>query len=217
MYKEEILQLNILDKTFDVLQITNIDEVFDKLLESNKEKKENIDDLIPYWTELWPSAMALSEVVLLEKDRFTNKSVIEIGSGLGLPSIVASEFASNVLITDLLPDALIFAKKNALLNNKSNIDYNVLDWRDIKDEGPKYDIILASDIAYERRFFEGLADALKKLMHQNTVIYFSEPSRQFTIEFIDKLKKEFNVNQIDKPIVWRGVSTKVVVYTMTIL
>ena len=43
------------------------------------------DEPFPYWTRLWPSSIALSEFITDNRDYVRNKSVLEIGGGLGLP------------------------------------------------------------------------------------------------------------------------------------
>lgn len=213
MYKEEILELSISDKKYSFIQISNIDEVFDQLIDSDYGNDE-IDDLIPYWTELWPSAIGLSKFIIDHNDLITDKKVIEIGCGLGLPSIVAASYSSNILATDLLNDAIIFASKNAKINKlDSRINFKLLDWRN-PDAAQKYEIVLASDVAYEQRFFEDLPGALFHLMTDDGVAILSEPGRKFTEPFIDMLNKKFHVSNHKYLIEWRSVKNEIGIYVM---
>ena len=97
--------------TFDLLQIANIDEVFDALIALPDAHVDKADERIPYWTEIWPSALALSVFILNNKDRVKGKTVLELGAGMGLPSLVAASYTSAVVCSDYLTDALIFAKR----------------------------------------------------------------------------------------------------------
>ncbi|MFM2392139.1 MAG: hypothetical protein RLZZ546_116 [Bacteroidota bacterium] len=213
MYKEEILQLNISDKLYSFIQITNIDEVFDDLIKSDNGDEE-IEDFIPYWTELWPSAIGLSKFIIDYNQLFENKKIIEIGCGLGLPSIVSAAYSTDILATDLLKDAISFAFKNAKLNGLDlNIKFNILDWRS-NDSKQKYDVVLASDVAYEQRYFEDLPNALDRLMHEDGIAVLSEPGRKFTKPFIDILNTKFKIFSYSYPVDWRGVSHEIDIYLM---
>jgi predicted nicotinamide N-methyase len=49
-------------------------------------QKYSSDDRIPFWIDVWPSAIALAEFIL-ESDEFSNKKVLELGCGLGLTTV----------------------------------------------------------------------------------------------------------------------------------
>ena len=56
------------------------------------------DEFLPYWAELWPSALALARVVA--RRPLTGRRVIELGCGLGLPALAAALAGGRVLATD---------------------------------------------------------------------------------------------------------------------
>lgn len=213
MYKTEITELFIRDKSYYLKHITNIDEVFDQLIQSDNTDINKIDERIPYWTELWPSSLAMCQFILDHEERFKNKNIIEIGAGLAMPSIVASAFSNQVLVTDYLEDALKFARENCELNHVHQVDFQILDWRNILTS-QKYDIIIASDIAYERRFFDELPNAIASLMSDEGSCFISEPNRMMAIDFFEKeLPKFFKViNHGKYSIDQRGQEVKVNLY-----
>lgn len=47
-------------------------------------------DRDPYWCRLWPSAVALAQLVLQQPELVRGKRVCDIGSGLGLAGIAAA-------------------------------------------------------------------------------------------------------------------------------
>ncbi len=214
MYKEEILNLRIKDTNIDLLQITNVDEVIDAMLASNPTDEDYIDERIPYWTDLWPAAIGMSEFILENTSLFDQKKIIEIGCGLGLPSIVAAGIADEVTMTDYLDDAMVFAQRNAQLNKLENITFQKLDWRSIAAGHQKYDVILASDVAYEKRFFDDLPFALKAMMHYHSLAVLSEPGRAFASDFLDGLREHFAVIKFTKEVTWRGTKFKVGIYLL---
>src|ERR671939_1023973 len=73
------------------------------------------DQFLHYWADLWPSAVALADVVARRPP--TGKRVLELGCGIGLPGIVAARgAAADVLLADWSADAIAFAADNAACN-----------------------------------------------------------------------------------------------------
>ena len=70
------------------------------LTEEGFEKEE----FLPYWAELWASGVALAHDVARRALR--GARVVELGCGLGLPSIAAALAGGRVLATDWSPDAV---------------------------------------------------------------------------------------------------------------
>src|SRR5215217_6466938 len=69
------------------------------------------DEFMPYWAELWPSSRALARRVGTRALR--GARVLELGCGLGLPSIAAALAGGRVLATDWSPEAVAFTERNA--------------------------------------------------------------------------------------------------------
>lgn len=213
-YKIEEVILNLGNNTYTLFQVTNIDEVFDAMLSLPADNIIKHDERIPYWTEIWPSAIALSLFMVDHPDMIHHKTTLELGAGLGLPSLVASQFTDQLVCSDYLEDALVFAEKNAHRNGIHHIQYACLDWRNLANS-PKYDVILASDIAYEKRFFKDLPGAFRQLMHENSVVLLSEPGRHFTAAFIEELSDHFDIKSYPLPQTWRGTNFSTSVHVLT--
>ena len=58
----------------------------------------------PYWIDVWPCALRLA--AWLDGQELAGRRVLELGCGLGLPSLVAALRGAEVLATDVEPDAL---------------------------------------------------------------------------------------------------------------
>ncbi len=172
--------------SLQVTTVTNFDELYDALLQKGLQHEDVADERIPYWAELWPSAVALSYFLIENPTVFQHKKTIELGAGLGLPSMVASTLGAEVLCTDYISEAVAFAKKNAEQNHLQNIAFATLDWRSIYTS-TKYDVILASDVAYERKMFAPLLMVYKNLLAENGTIIMSEPNRYIAVPFFEEL------------------------------
>ena len=58
---------------------------------------------MPYWAELWPSGVGLAEAL---PDDLVGLTVVELGCGLGVPSLVAAARGARVTAVDWAADAI---------------------------------------------------------------------------------------------------------------
>ncbi len=49
--------------------------------------------------QLWNGALLLYDYILTNQSRFLNKTILELGAGIGLCSLIASRFASTIICT----------------------------------------------------------------------------------------------------------------------
>jgi len=77
------------------------------------------DDMMhnfPLWAKLWEaSGLLASYLFKLPPD--PQKTMLEIGCGLGMVGIAAAKAGHRVTMTEINPDALNFARANALANH----------------------------------------------------------------------------------------------------
>ena len=145
------------------------------------------EEFLPYWAELWPSALALATVV--SEAPLSGKRVIELGCGLALPSIVASLGGAEVLATDWSPDALVFAARNARLNGAA-IEVARLAWAKPEVPDGPFDLVLAADVLYERR---NVAELLALLPRLGDEVLLADPGRPALATFVDGATPEWEV------------------------
>ena len=88
----------------------------EKLVDEITDDEFNQDERLPYWAEVWPSAMALAEYILSNQNEFRHKNALELGCGIGLVGIAATLAAANVTFSDYEKDALNFTENNYFLN-----------------------------------------------------------------------------------------------------
>ena len=60
-----------------------------------------MDERIPYWAELWPSAIALAEYVS-ELENSEVSFIHEIGCGMALPSVLCGKLGHKVMMSDYM-------------------------------------------------------------------------------------------------------------------
>lgn len=138
------------------------------------------DEYIPYWAELWPSGFALAQhTAALE---LAGRRVLELGCGLGLPSLAASLGGADVVAADWSADALSLLGRNAARNG-APLATRVADWRDagpLLGLGP-FDLVLAADVLYEARNVEPLLALLGALAAPALV---ADPGRRHAGAFL---------------------------------
>ncbi|HZU20972.1 MAG TPA: methyltransferase domain-containing protein [Gaiellaceae bacterium] len=120
------------------------------------------DEFLPYWAELWPAAVALAEAL----PEVAGLRVVELGCGLGLPSLVAAARGADVTAVDWAEDAIALLRQNAARNGLQ-ARAAVRDWREPWTE--RFDLALAADVLYERRNVEPVLARLRELAPESLV------------------------------------------------
>ena len=134
------------------------------------------EEFLPYWAELWSNAVALAHDVSLRSLR--GKPTLELGCGLGLPSIAAARAGGRVLATDWSPDAVEATAANAELNGVE-IETLRCSWAEpepLLDRAP-WPLVLASDVLYEARNVELLLELLPRLVDETGLVLLADPGR----------------------------------------
>lgn len=169
--------------SFLLQRVKNIDDLLDVITDD----AFNVDERLPYWAELWPSARALTEYILGNASLCKGKKVLELGCGIGLTTMaVYKAQPAEFTATDYEQAALDSTRSNFRLNKISPPRLKILDWRSPAiDE--KFEVIVASDIAYEQRFFEPLVNLFDTLLQPTGEIILAEPNRQIAQSFFGKL------------------------------
>lgn len=132
--------------------------------------------LVPYSWVLWRSGVALARE-LAEHPPAPGTRVVELGCGLGLPSLVAARAGADVLATDEDPEALELAERNARANGLT-IATARIDWTEpdaLLAKAP-FDLILAADVLYEQASAARLMALLPRL---GSAALVADPGRSF--------------------------------------
>jgi predicted nicotinamide N-methyase len=215
-WQTALLHIDIMHITVQLLRVTNVDELFEALVAKGEAHADVQDERIPYWAELWPAAIALSMYLVQAGAIRVTDRVTEIGCGLGLPGIIAGKLGATVTFTDYLEEPLQMAQRNWYLNHSDVADFQRMDWRQ-PDPALAADVVLASDITYEKRFLDYLPQAFRILCRLGGQILVSDPERDVAQSFFENIEqagftKERFTFQICPP--WSGLPTVVSVYKL---
>ncbi len=144
------------------------------------------EEFLPYWAELWPSGLALARHVAARE--LSGCRVLELGCGLGLPSLAAALRGGDVLATDWAEDAIELLGRNAERNGLFLRAARVR-WSEAEPlfRGAPWDLVLGADLLYEARNAEQLAELLPGLAGE---VLLAEPGRPHAAEFLERFRAE---------------------------
>lgn len=139
----------------------------------------------PYWEVLWRSGVALARE--LEDEPLRGLRVVELGCGLGAPSVVAARAGAKALATDVAPDALELVRRSAQANAVS-VETAIADWAapdELVGRGP-FDLVLAADVLYERAAVAQLLSLLPRLA---PLAWLADPGRPAAEAFTEQARR----------------------------
>lgn len=139
------------------------------------------DEYMPYWAELWPSALMLGRVIA-QQSWPQGMQVLEVGCGLGLSGLVALAMGMHVVFSDYDVAALDFAARNARLNGFEQFSTLPLDWRCPPDD-LTVSLILAADVIYEARNIQPLIRLMATVLGPGGECWLCDPDRPHKDEF----------------------------------
>src|ERR1700694_5762223 len=116
------------------------------------------DERLPYWADIWPSSTALAASVIGLAGK--GRRALELGCGVGLVTIAALRAGLDVLATDYYADALLFTRRNSRQVIGREPVTRLVDWRSFPADLGRFDLLLASDVLYERAYATLVADAI---------------------------------------------------------
>jgi predicted nicotinamide N-methyase len=145
--------------------------------------------IAPYWAVLWRSGVALASE--LDGEPLRGLRVVELGCGLGAPSMAAARAGASVLATDASPEALELVAQSARANGVP-LDTAVADWaapERLVDHAP-FDLALAADVLYERAAVALLLSLLPRLA---PAAWLADPGRPAADAFIEQARRRWRL------------------------
>lgn len=143
-----------------------------------------VDERLPYWADVWPSSIVLAGHVRALPG--AGRTLLELGCGLGLVATAATRAGFDVLATDYYEDALRFAELNVERNAGRPLRARHLDWRALPDELPRFDVVVASDVLYELKYAELVADVVARTLTRRGEGWIADPGRVASGPFLDE-------------------------------
>lgn len=176
----ETREVTVGPRTYRLLGLRDAADLLD---EPDYAKQFVEDDLAPYGMELWPAATMLARYIA-EHDPGHGRQAIELGAGLGLVAMAATQAGWHVTVTDHEPTSLAFAACNASLNDVEHHDYDLLDWNEPPTER-RYVRVFAADVLYQLVDHAPLLRCLDALLRPDGTSLIADPCRGVADRFPD--------------------------------
>ena len=136
---------------------------------TNQQSKDIEVDTIPQF--IWPATHLLAAYIASHGSHFADRTVLELGSGVGFTGLLAARHCSNVILTDYSNISLDLLRINMELNACDNVRIARLKWGEadgIKDllrsVARPVDLIIGADIFYHRRNIRPLFETIRMVL-----------------------------------------------------
>ncbi len=161
------------------------------------------DEFLPYWAQVWPSGVALARH--LASRPLEGLRLLELGCGLGLPSLAAALGGARVLATDWAEDALALLRENAALNGV-RLETAVLRWDDRAPlGGRRFPLVVAADVLYEERNGAQLAALVPRVLDRGGAALVADPGRRHAPAFLEAMAaRGWRVDTLPSDLLPRG-------------
>ncbi|XP_051573154.1 methyltransferase-like protein 22 isoform X2 [Myxocyprinus asiaticus] len=162
--------------------------------------------------QIWRGAFLLTDFILAHSSMFKGATVLDLGAGTGLTSIVMATVAKMVYCTDVGEDLLSMCQRNVTLNKQhfesqeSEIRVRQLDWMasdfctdadlefcwteaEVEDLHDNTTFLIAADVCYDDDLTDALFRTLYRIIgnlrHPSTTYISIEKRLNFTLRHMD--------------------------------
>lgn len=127
---------------------------------------------------LWESGRVLAQI--MHTHDIDGRRILEVGCGLALASLVLEKRGVDITATDYHPEAQRFLDENRALNRSGPIEFLRTSWEDDGEDASlgEFDLIIGSDILYERGLLLQLVGFLGRHASPNCEIMLVDPRRE---------------------------------------
>lgn len=165
-------------RTFTVVKPANADHLI-------SEADYVMDERLPYWADLWPSARVLAGHLLTQCGN--GRRLLELGCGLGLDTMAAMAAGFEVTSTDYYEDALHVARGNAARNLGHEPRVRMVNWRQWPEDLGTFDVVIAADVLYEKEYATLVGKCIARALAPGGVAVVADPGRLALPAFREQL------------------------------
>jgi len=150
----------------------------------------------PFWAKLWPSSIALVNVLENNPDWIRDKHVLELGAGIGLPSLMLAGVAKSIQVSDYADEAVELLQKNIAHLNLMNVQALQLDWNHLPIS-IQPDVLILSDVNYDPSQFDTLIQIITSKILDGCTILLSTPQRIMASPFVQALEAYIQTTHVE--------------------
>lgn len=125
---------------------------------------------------VWDSSQVLARLMM--DFEIEGKRILELGCGMALSSLLLNRRGGDITATDYHPEAEAYLQINTGLNKDSDIPYFRADWDELKITHGPFDLIIGSDVLYDRSKLPSLAHFIQNHAQPNCEVVMVDPGRK---------------------------------------
>jgi predicted nicotinamide N-methyase len=207
-------QAKVADKTLRLPELADPLAYIQESMDGSQDGKKEL----PYWTKLWPAALVLAGLasgLKVPAGVDPSEPILELGAGMGLPGLAAALGGRRVVLTDIHPDALEFARAAVEMNHLDDlVEVRALDWMAPDANLGRYHTILGAEILYQRQLYPHLLMLLDMLLAPGGIAFISQQERPFNISFFKMLGSGFDLRTIQRKVNGAEGETKILLHAL---
>jgi predicted nicotinamide N-methyase len=138
-------------------------------------------EMWPLFGVLWPSARVLAGHMVSYP--LAGQRILEVGCGLALASLVVHRRHGDVTASDCHPLVPEFLARNLALNALGPLPYRAANWWRTDPSLGRFDVIIGSDVLYERAPAAELSRFLDEHLEADGRILLVDPNRGQRVRF----------------------------------
>ncbi|WP_315853600.1 class I SAM-dependent methyltransferase [Marinobacterium arenosum] len=139
----------------------------------------------PLFGIVWPSGEVLAH--LMADFEIEGKRILEVGCGIALSSLLLNHREADITATDYHPEAERFLIENTRLNNGQTIPFVRTSWDSDQSELGDFDLIIGSDLLYERDHATQLAGFIDQHANAHCEVILVDPGRGHHARFSKRM------------------------------
>lgn len=178
-YEVETVTLHVGTSDFHVRTLLNRQQFSDP--DGSAERAGVSPASWPLFGVVWPAGLALAET--MSRFPVAGKNILELGCGIGLTSLVLARRGARITACDHHPLAEDFLRRNAELNGLPPIAFLHAPWLGPNPRIGRYDLIIGSDLLYERDHALLLAGFIDEHARPAAQVLIADPGRGYVSPF----------------------------------
>lgn len=136
---------------------------------------------------VWDSSKVLAH--FMHDYEIEGKRILEVGCGMALSSLMLNARNADITATDYHPEVQIFLAHNVMLNKGKDIPFTRTDWISDETELGKFDLIIGSDLLYEKEHIELLSNFIVQHSNAQCEVIIVDPGRGQHAQFSKSMVK----------------------------
>lgn len=140
----------------------------------------------PYWALLWSGALEMARLLATDVD-CAGKTLLDVGCGLGITSLVAARRGAIVTAIDRELAAIEFVQASAQVNAVA-IEAVVGDVTEVR-LARRYDLVVAAELLYDATAFDRIGAALVAALAPGGSLWIADAGRVGTQLFYEGLER----------------------------